>query len=368
MATIYLHIGAPKTATSTLQLVLAKNYKRLLRQGVLYPKQLRHGDAHHLLVCDLIKKYRGHAMADFWYGGKPRGEAWSSLLSEMESNSKNLKSVIISSELFFGQTHDVMPILKDVKEQLKGHEIKVVTYLRRQDQMYSSFYNQDVKGVRQWAASADEFYNTHQIFQKNYVEIMESWAEVFGLDNIILRPFEEGQLEGGDIVKDFCSLVGVEGLSSGGVCENDALGINQLYLKRCMNAIGFEKSDNDEVVNLLSEILPEEPIKNILYINRGKYGQYRKEWSLVNLQLETQFLGGRRLFEKPILSPGELAIFTINHDQLICFVGKVLSRLRKKNLGKFAPLFSRALLLVLAEQGLWSCVGMDDREFLVRAC
>ena len=82
---------------------------------------------------------------------------------------------------------------------------------------------------------------------------------------------------------------------------------------------------------------------------------------MVKLQLEKEFLGGCRLF-------GELAIFTINHDQLICFVGKVLSRLRKKNLGKFAPLFSRALLLVLAEQGLWSCVGMDDREFLVRAC
>ena len=44
MATVYLHIGAPKTATSTLQSVLAANYGGLLRGGVLYPQRCRHGD------------------------------------------------------------------------------------------------------------------------------------------------------------------------------------------------------------------------------------------------------------------------------------------------------------------------------------
>ena len=45
MATIYIHIGAPKTATSTLQSTLAGNYRKLLKNGVLYPKAPRHGDA-----------------------------------------------------------------------------------------------------------------------------------------------------------------------------------------------------------------------------------------------------------------------------------------------------------------------------------
>ena len=47
MTTIYLHIGAPKTATSTLQAVFAAKSRQLRKQGVLYPSGCRHGDAHH---------------------------------------------------------------------------------------------------------------------------------------------------------------------------------------------------------------------------------------------------------------------------------------------------------------------------------
>ena len=79
MAKVYLHIGAPKTATSTLQSVLAASYRVLLARGVLYPRMLRHGDAHHTLVCDLIEQYQGHSMADLWYGERTRGEAWQDL-------------------------------------------------------------------------------------------------------------------------------------------------------------------------------------------------------------------------------------------------------------------------------------------------
>jgi hypothetical protein len=82
MATVYLHIGAPKTATSTLQRALSENHHELLKRGVLYPRELRSGDAHHLLVCDLIDKYQRNRMPDVWYGSQPRGRAWALLLEE----------------------------------------------------------------------------------------------------------------------------------------------------------------------------------------------------------------------------------------------------------------------------------------------
>ena len=101
MATVYIHIGAPKTATSTLQSVFSDNYGKLLKNGVLYPKHFRHGSAHHLLVCDLIEKYQGIRMPDIWYGPRPRGEAWSSLKAEIDQHGSAVDSVILSSELFF---------------------------------------------------------------------------------------------------------------------------------------------------------------------------------------------------------------------------------------------------------------------------
>ena len=79
MATVYIHIGAPKTATSTLQSILARNHRKLLENGVLYPQDPRVGDAHHLLVCDLIEQCQGIRMPDIWYGSRARGEAWAAL-------------------------------------------------------------------------------------------------------------------------------------------------------------------------------------------------------------------------------------------------------------------------------------------------
>ena len=77
MADVYIHIGAPKTATSTLQEVLVRQSAKLLKAGVLYPKRCRDGDAHHVLVCDLIEAHHGNRMPDVWYGDYPRGQAWS---------------------------------------------------------------------------------------------------------------------------------------------------------------------------------------------------------------------------------------------------------------------------------------------------
>ena len=138
MAIVYLHIGAPKTATSTLQSMLAGNFEQLLKQGVLYPKLLRHGDAHHTLVADLIQAYQGHTMADLWYGDRTRGEAWQNLQREIEQH-PGIEKIILSSELFFGQTQRLEDMLADIRSRLSEHELKVVVYLRRQDKLYSSF-------------------------------------------------------------------------------------------------------------------------------------------------------------------------------------------------------------------------------------
>ena len=133
MATIYLHIGAPKTATSTLQNVLAKNYQRLLNDGVLYPQNILNADAHHVLACDLIEKCQGGEMSDAWYGSLPRGRGWQSLRDEIESHKHKVHSVIVSTELFFGQTKSLEVMLDEIAGCLSGYEVKVIAYLRRQD-------------------------------------------------------------------------------------------------------------------------------------------------------------------------------------------------------------------------------------------
>jgi hypothetical protein len=366
MAIIYLHIGAPKTATSTLQNVLARNYDRLLKRGVLYPRNLRSADAHHELACDLIEKFQGKPMPDAWYGSQPRGQAWGSLRDELERHKSKIESVVISSELFFGQTNNLEAILEEISEQLRGHEVKIVVYLRRQDQLYSSFYNQDVKGMRQWPESAYEFYETHQMLECDYGSLLGMWSQAFGKKHIIIRPFEPEQWINGDIVQDFCGSIGIEPLSSKVKDQNESLGITQLYVKRCLNRIGYEKNLNDGVLRVLAKICPEEPAKGCLYVHRGLYRKYRKEWLEINEALSADYLQDRPLFNGSIPKPGELDLYKINHLKLAGYIKNMVNIFRKGKYPEYRALFAKATLLVLAEKDMWYVLDTESRVELLK--
>jgi hypothetical protein len=362
MATIYIHIGAPKTATSTLQSTLAGNYRKLLKNGVLYPKAPRHGDAHHLLVCDLIEKYQKIRMPEVWYGDRARGEAWDLLASEIKRHEQDVHSVILSSELFFGQKENIESMLDDVSSYLQGHEVRVVVYLRRQDQLYSSFYNQDVKGVRQWPDSAYEFYQTHQIFQQDYYSLLDVWGGVFGKKHIIIRPFEPEQWVGGDIVQDFCDATGSPRLSSSYRDHNESLGMEQLYVKRCLNKVRFDKSKNDDVLRVLFKVCPQGPSSGCSYVHKALYRQYREEWLQVNRAISEDYLKSEPLFLRPIPEPDEIELYRINKMDLAGYAKYMFKIFSSGKYSEYRSLFAKATLMALAEQDLWHALEPDDRQ------
>lgn len=361
MAKVYLHIGAPKTATSTLQSVLAANYDKLLAGGVLYPRLLRHGEAHHTLVCDLIEQYQGHSMADLWYGERTRGEAWQDLQREIQAQRQPVDTIILSSELFFGQTRNLQDMLADIRDRLSEHELKVVVYLRRQDQLYSSFYNQDIKGVRQWEYSAYQFYQTHQIFQHDYDEMLAIWSRAVGQENMVIRPYEPAQWVAEDIVQDFCAAIGIGPLKAGRTSQNESLGATQLYIKQCLNRVGFDKGDNEAVLALLIKLHREEPLKHCCYIHRGLYGDYRKAWMQVNKRLAERYLDGTPLFLKPIPAPGKVTVYQTDPQQVLRFLQAMYAHFSQQPEDRHCSLFARAALLMLAEQDLWESFDGDGR-------
>ncbi|MCB1679324.1 MAG: hypothetical protein KDI16_11645 [Halioglobus sp.] len=353
MATIYLHIGAPKTATSTLQALLAANFHTLLEGGVLYPERCRHGAAHHVLVCDLIEKHQGNAMPDFWYGDYARGLAWQALGEEIRDSGPALRSVVLSSELFFGQTNNLRPMLDDMARHLAGHTVRIVVYLRRQDQLYSSFYNQDVKGVRQWPDNAYRFFHTHQMFQVDYCQLLNTWAEVFGRENLLIRPYEPQQWRGGAIARDFCTVTGLPDLRGAASDSNTSLGATQLCIKRALNRVGYDKAWNDDVVQLLLQLHPEPPTPNLIYVNRRLYDNYRRQWRRVNASLSEQFLQGRPLFTEDIPPARDMLPYAVDGVRLAEFVRAVLRHFGRGASARYRALYARAALLLLIEHQLW---------------
>jgi hypothetical protein len=366
MATVYLHIGAPKTATSTLQGTLAANYKPLLAGGVLYPRLLRHGDAHHTLVCDLIQAYQGHTMADLWYGERTRGEAWGELQREIEQHEQRIDKIILSSELFFGQTQRLEDMLADIRNRLSGHELKVVVYLRRQDELYSSFYNQDVKGARQWAHNAYQFYQTHQIFQHDYDALLDIWSRAVGRENMVIRPYEAAQWVGGDIIEDFCAATGIAPLQPANASANESLGPTQLYIKLCLNRVGFDKGENDAVLRLLLQVCPEEPVPGCIYVHRGLYRDFRSAWIQVNKRLSEKYLGGAPLFTRPIPPPDRMTLYQPELSLVLESLRALFAHFDSARRRPHRSLFARAMLLILAEKDLWDEFGERHCQSLLQ--
>lgn len=362
--TIYLHIGAPKTGTSNLQGSLACADETLRKHGFLYPRSCRQGVAHHVLVCDLIDKYQARRMPDVWFGDYPRGKSWGALEQEIAGYDGRLEGVILSSELFFGQSHNLDRMLGDINRSLAGYPVKVVIYLRRQDQMYSSFYNQDVKGTRQWGHSAYRFYQTHQLFQRNYYEMVSLWASAFGADNIILRPFEPGA----DVVGDFCQTLGIPTVPRIEGERNESLGMNQLFIKRCLNLVGFEKSMNERVLDLLFSLCPESPGSGTLYVNRGFYGRLREDWKIANRKLSAKYLDGAPLFASDFPRPIDLEPFAVSKPVLVEFLHKMIRTFSRGQHDDVRQLFSKAAMYMIAAEGMWNLLEEKQLQVLVRWC
>ncbi|MEM8561693.1 MAG: hypothetical protein AAGF57_05630 [Pseudomonadota bacterium] len=365
MATVYLHIGAPKTATSNLQGLLAENYQTLLGQSVLYPKLLRHGDAHHTLVADLIQVYQGHSMADLWYGDRTRGEAWRDLQQEIDEH-VGIEKIILSSELFFGQTRRLEDMLADIRGRLKNHEIKVIVYLRRQDQLYSSFFNQDVKGARQWAHNAYQFFETHQIFQQGYDELLDVWGDAIGRENMLVRPYEPPQWVGGNIAEDFCALVGINPLKEKPLAPNPSLGPTQLYIKQCLNRVGYDKAENESVLAVLTEVCPEEPTSLCTYVHKGLYRRYRRNWIHVNKRLAERYLAGKPFFLEPIPPAEKVSEYRLDRARLHASLDLLYQFLSEGADHKHRSLFARAMLLMMSECDLWDAFDARRADGLLQ--
>ncbi len=159
---LILHIGLPKTGTTTIQHFLRINYDILLQGGVLYPQSGRTYEAHHQLAA---------AFQDFKYDWVPHIEL-GSILDQLQNeiSQTDAKKVIISSEILtWLERPDAL------LEKLKPFFdfIRVVIFLRRQDDWLESAYRHDLT-VGDFNGTAEDY--AKKVSKKlNYLEIIKSW-------------------------------------------------------------------------------------------------------------------------------------------------------------------------------------------------
>ncbi|WP_271912223.1 hypothetical protein [Vreelandella alkaliphila] len=201
---VVLHIGMNKTGTTALQSYLMRSSDLLARQGVLYPRTGLIGAAHYGISATL----------GFCNSSAPK--EWITSLKKirrgLESEiTSHTKQVIFSSEDFL-----LNKPFNKLKEFLEGYPVKIVVYLRRHDYWWLSGYAQAVKMkyLPPWQRGPYGFINFQRkknVRYGDYRHLVDRWAEAFGHENIIVRPYEQEQ-NLPSLACDFLTAVGHKAL------------------------------------------------------------------------------------------------------------------------------------------------------------
>ena len=200
-----LHIGGGKTGSSAIQTLLKQNVSKLSRRGVRVPDadlKLRDTTAGHCVF---------HLQAIF-----EKGEDVRSHLEPLVMEIGDEQTLLISAEnMSNGRNYRLF------ERFAAEYPTKVVFYIRRQDEFLSSAWQQWQSKVR---GDRDAWVEASLGKQVHWLQTIEGWEAAVGKGNVVPRIFERASLPGGDVTRDFLSVLGFNAenldLPTGGVNDS----------------------------------------------------------------------------------------------------------------------------------------------------
>ena len=293
---VVLHLGAGKTGTSSLQYLLAANREVLAADGTLYPRTP--GKARHTRLGMFAKSDEELVRTGAWRRmGRPdprrfRRRFRRRLLQEVAD--AGARQVLFSDEALFGLPEDAMRRLRRLTRAIGG-DVRVVVYLRRQDERLVSRYQQEVKTgsvatLADWAAGYGT--NLHDYHQR-----LSTWCRVLGRSALVVRRFERSSFLNGNLYDDFLDAVGT-GLSADRLTpvqtRNESLDAESLEFLRLLNLHRVENEgaepgyiDNTALVERLRQ---QEPGR-MLTLPEAVLDREMERWERSNRATAEEFLG-----------------------------------------------------------------------------
>jgi len=194
MSSLYLHVGLHKTGSTSIQYFCHLNRRKLQKSNIFYP--YREQDQFSFQHANIAWLLEWNKHYDFF--------------KILENFAGKGEIVLLSSECFMQKDRYISLIerLKDIYSS-----IKIIVYLRRQDQWIESVYKQvvkeepdrKIKPFTQWIE--DYLKNNHGFYYSpNWYELLEKWATYFKRENVIVRVYEKQQFINGNIFSDFVDI------------------------------------------------------------------------------------------------------------------------------------------------------------------
>lgn len=327
MTTVYISIGTPKTGTTALQSFMRENEERMKQQGYCYP----------LMRLGISGIYKNRN-AQFLIYRTSKGSQQERKEQEVQVRAKGYAileelarkypNIVLSDEQIWYRCNQIENFWPDLLENFRkiNCRVKVIVYLRRQDQVIQSLWNQLVKMFRKMTKDFKSTLEDHEFdyFPLDYYKQLEEITKYVKKEDLIVRPFERGQFEGEEhsIFSDFFGNIGLklnDEFTHDTVAKNVGLEGNYIEIKRILNEIPEYRVMNDFMCR---------PILNASTFESraGRIGKssmftfeeqkaFVKKYEESNRKVAMEYLGREDgvLFFEPVK---ELPVWEVNQDTM----------------------------------------------------
>jgi hypothetical protein len=221
MINLVIHIGQHKTGSKAIQTALYANPDYLIQHGYLYTLPTQHAtqprpyEMNHHALFHLLRKQvdhpddRSHTVALVNY-----------LKLLLNHSTPDKKTMIVSAEDLFDMhtAHERAFVLNRVEQGCRilaeglskvGFTVKIVCFLRSQDELLASHYAQFIKGISRGFLSFDEFTKTFR-GRLDYNAILSIWESHFGVRNIQVVAYCKQTTQRSSVSVFFDSVLGLK--------------------------------------------------------------------------------------------------------------------------------------------------------------
>ena len=342
MKTLYVHIGTPKTATTSLQHFCNENESILEEQSYCYPifphkfkgvSITRNGSF--LGWVSSSKKDKRNKLEEekFFRQG----------MDMVLENFRKFDNVILSEEATWsaafrrGKPYIWDKIKKEAEEH--GYGVKIIVYLRRQDSLADSWWKQKIKvGRRIYSTSSwEEFVSDPSQLEFDYYSAIKKIEAVFGKENVIIRRFGRQYFKNGSIYEDFMEALGVRYSSRFVISEgkrNNSLFGNSHEIKRVLNMLPLNKHDRLFFKHIVREISDEHTdLKGETMFSADEAREFMEQYREGNRKLMQEYFGkDEDLFDMDFSKNHKwVPDHTKMEQDIIRFMGNAIVKLREEN-------------------------------------
>ena len=291
---IYIHIGTEKTGTKTIQKFCIQNHDFLLSNNIFYPNNIDEPHVFkrtHWSLAACVADNNEFVPENKRFSPEV---AFGSLKKEIDKNPCD--NILISAEPFSTNVVNVNSI-KTIKKCLKDYNVKIIIYLRRQDDYFISSVSTYVKGGRY--IKENDFGASKVLAQKNrydYLHILERWSQVFGKENMIVKRFEKQSMKNENLMEDFFDIFGITDFEFDKKYKrNTSLSLESLYFMNSINKkYQLESKARNQLYIALEKLAPVHSIKDL--ISPDKRIEILNYYRESNNKLAKEYFNDEQLF------------------------------------------------------------------------